>query len=188
MFVRLCSVLMKVMLVQQIIIALAGSAVTSSAFLQPFSCFTRDHTIAILQKQKPNDWLNTWHLRSSSNRINERTLRYNLHLSDANMPLVEIGNPVSGNHASDVVVFVLGVIPFIWATIEFWRRIALQLPFGTGADSVVIGEDDKPSSSRGRRTLGRGAIIVAYILFGLASSVLIITLVSVVSSPQAPTY
>eukprot|EP00590_Aulacoseira_subarctica_P007264 CAMPEP_0172430858 /NCGR_PEP_ID=MMETSP1064-20121228/56347_1 /TAXON_ID=202472 /ORGANISM="Aulacoseira subarctica , Strain CCAP 1002/5" /LENGTH=91 /DNA_ID=CAMNT_0013177239 /DNA_START=88 /DNA_END=360 /DNA_ORIENTATION=+ len=90
------------------------------------------------------------------------------------MPFIEIGNPVSGNHASDVVVFVLGVIPFIWATVEFWRRIALQLPFGTGADSVFIGEDNKPSSSRGRRTLGRGAIIVAYILFGLAASVLII--------------
>lgn len=39
---------------------------------------------------------------------------------------------------TDAVVFVVGCIPFLWATWEFWRRIAVGLPFGTGSDSVVF--------------------------------------------------
>jgi hypothetical protein len=29
-------------------------------------------------------------------------------------------------------------VPFVWAGIEFWRRIAVGDPFGTGTDSVLI--------------------------------------------------
>jgi hypothetical protein len=106
-------------------------------------------------------------------------------ISTIDSTIAEIAN----NHALDVVVFILGVIPFLWATVEFWRRIALQLPFGTGNDSVVIsiGEDNNPSSSRGRRTLGKGALTVAYILFGLATSVVGISLLSVAFSPSSQT-
>jgi hypothetical protein len=95
-------------------------------------------------------------------------------------------------HNSDVVVFIAGIIPFVWATIEFWRRIAVGEPFGTSKDSVVIvrptskittiGQDGNPSQSRGRQTLGQGALIVAYILFGVASGVILLTLYSVVTS------
>eukprot|EP00569_Conticribra_weissflogii_P006326 CAMPEP_0171348668 /NCGR_PEP_ID=MMETSP0878-20121228/31529_1 /TAXON_ID=67004 /ORGANISM="Thalassiosira weissflogii, Strain CCMP1336" /LENGTH=168 /DNA_ID=CAMNT_0011853093 /DNA_START=36 /DNA_END=539 /DNA_ORIENTATION=+ len=78
-----------------------------------------------------------------------------------------------------LVVFIIGIIPFVWATYEFWRRIAFGEPFGTGSDSVVIpsplnsdndenlisiGEDGNPASSRGRRTLDKGALLVAYVL------------------------
>ena len=53
---------------------------------------------------------------------------------------------------SDTLVFIAGIIPFAWATVEFWRRIAVGASFGTGQDSVVIiGEDNEPQSSRGRR-------------------------------------
>lgn len=98
-----------------------------------------------------------------------------------------------------LVVFIIGIIPFIWATYEFWRRIAFGEPFGTGADSVIIpsplgenedkniisiGEDGNPVSSRGRRTLDRGALLVAYVLFGVAAFVVAIAVASVVMGPQ----
>jgi hypothetical protein len=84
---------------------------------------------------------------------------------------------------TDVWIFVAGLIPFTWATVEFWRRIAVGEPFGTGKDSVYIGKDNAPSESRGRRTLDRGAFLVAYILFGLAAASIGLTLYSVISSP-----
>ena len=94
--------------------------------------------------------------------------------------IIDLGN----NHSTDIIVFVRGIIPFLWATVEFWRRIAVGLPFGTGSDSVVIiGEENNPSSSRGRRTLGKGALVVAYILFGLAAFAVGIALASVFTSP-----
>ena len=87
---------------------------------------------------------------------------------------------------SDVWVFVAGIIPFGWATIEFWRRIAVGESFGTGSDSVIIGEDSNPDSSRGRRVLGKDALVVAYILFGVAAAVLGVVLYTVVTSDSPP--
>lgn len=69
--------------------------------------------------------------------------------------------------------------------------------FGTGSDSVVIpspfdddmisiGEDGNPLSSRGRQTLDRGALTVAYILFAVAGGSVAIAIASVVMGPQAP--
>jgi hypothetical protein len=83
----------------------------------------------------------------------------------------------------DVWIFVAGLIPFGWAAVEFWRRIAVGQPFGTGTDSVYIGRDNAPSESRGRRVLDRGAFLVAYVLFGIAAAAMCITLFSVVTSP-----
>ena len=82
-----------------------------------------------------------------------------------------------------IATFVVGLVPFAVATVEFWRRIAVGDSFGTGSDSVVIiGEDDAPLSSRGRRVLGKGALVTAYILFGIAAAVLGIVLYAVISS------
>ena len=50
---------------------------------------------------------------------------------------------------SDVIVFVIGSIPFLWATWEFWRRIAVGLPFGTGSDSVVFPQQVCPRRCTG---------------------------------------
>ena len=98
-----------------------------------------------------------------------------------------------------LIVFIIGIIPFIWATIEFWRRIAVGASFGTTADSVVIpspfdnnddeglitiGEDGNPLSSRGRQTLDRGALTVAYVLFGVAAFTVGIAVASVVMGPK----
>lgn len=83
----------------------------------------------------------------------------------------------------DVWIFIAGIIPFAWATVEFWRRIAVGQPFGTGSDSIYIGKDNAPDESRGRRVLDRGAFLVAYILFGIAAAAIGITLYSVVTSP-----
>lgn len=81
-----------------------------------------------------------------------------------------------------VLIFLAGVFPFAWATIEFWRRIAFGEPFGTGSDSVVIiGEENAPESSRGRRVLGKGALTVAYALFAISAFVLAIALYAVIS-------
>lgn len=60
-----------------------------------------------------------------------------------------------GITTQDSIVFAIGVLPFAWATVEFWRRIAVGESFGTGKDSVIIGEDLNPESSRGRRVLGK---------------------------------
>lgn len=37
-----------------------------------------------------------------------------------------------GITAQDTIVFIIGIIPFIWATNEFWRRIVAGESFGTG--------------------------------------------------------
>eukprot|EP00617_Octactis_speculum_P013884 CAMPEP_0185749366 /NCGR_PEP_ID=MMETSP1174-20130828/8074_1 /TAXON_ID=35687 /ORGANISM="Dictyocha speculum, Strain CCMP1381" /LENGTH=187 /DNA_ID=CAMNT_0028425443 /DNA_START=1 /DNA_END=564 /DNA_ORIENTATION=- len=81
-----------------------------------------------------------------------------------------------GVTVQDSVVFVIGVVPFAWATWEFWRRIAVGAPFGTGKDSVIIGEDANPESSRGRRVLGKDAFLAAYVLFAIAGASLLLTL------------
>ena len=85
-----------------------------------------------------------------------------------------------------ILVFIVGLIPFAVATVEFWRRIAFGESFGTGSDPVVIiGEDDAPQSSRGRRVLGKGALITAYILFGLSAFVLGLVLFSVLTTDSS---
>jgi hypothetical protein len=83
----------------------------------------------------------------------------------------------------DVYVFLAGIFPFAWATVEFWRRIMFGEPFGTGKDSVIIGMDNVPTESRGRRVLGKGALLTAYVLFVIAFGTIAIVLYSVMSSP-----
>jgi hypothetical protein len=87
----------------------------------------------------------------------------------------------------DTWIFLAGVFPFAWATVEFWRRIMFGEPFGTGTDSVIIGMDDAPQDSRGRRVLGQGALITAYVLFVFAFGTIGIVLYSVLSSAPPPT-
>jgi hypothetical protein len=90
-----------------------------------------------------------------------------------------------------VLIFIIGIIPFIIATYEFWRRIAVGATFGTGNDSVVfpttgittIGEDNAPSSSRGKQILGQDSLITAYLIFTTVAIVLGIVLYAVVTSP-----
>ena len=78
-----------------------------------------------------------------------------------------------GVTALDTGVFVIGCIPFVWATWEFWRRIAVGASFGTGKDAVVFdtgddADDDQIRRFGGRRVLGKGALAVAYVLFAAA--------------------
>jgi hypothetical protein len=89
------------------------------------------------------------------------------------------------SHGTSVVVFVIGLIPFGWATVEFWRRIAVGASFGTGKEAVTItiGEDDAPQSSRGRQVLGKGALVIAYVLFAIAAGSIGLALYSVISAP-----
>lgn len=87
---------------------------------------------------------------------------------------------------TDFWVFLFGIFPFAWATVEFWKRIAFGEAFGTGTDSVVIGMDDLPADSRGRRVLGKGALVTAYVLFALAFGTIGIVLYSVISSDAPP--
>ena len=68
----------------------------------------------------------------------------------------------------DTVIFVIGCVPFVWAGIEFWRRIAVGESFGTGRDSVVINDTSGNRPRPLQRVLGQDAIIAARILFGLA--------------------
>ena len=67
----------------------------------------------------------------------------------------------------DTIIFVLGCVPFVYAGIEFWTRIANGDSFGTGKDSVVI----KPLGEQyegNKRVLGQDAMIAARVLFGIA--------------------
>ena len=75
----------------------------------------------------------------------------------------------------DTVVFVLGCIPFVYAGIEFWTRIANGDSFGTGKDSVVIQPLGQQYEGN-KRVLGADALIAARILFGIAfaSAVLVV--------------
>ena len=100
---------------------------------------------------------------------------------------------VSGlDDSTTILIFLVGLLPFAVATVEFWRRIRFGEAFGTGKDSVVfttdvsIGEDDAPLSSRGSRVLGQGALIMAVILFAVAAAVIGLAVVSVVTSPPSP--
>ena len=73
----------------------------------------------------------------------------------------------------DTGVFVIGCVPFVWATWEFWRRIAVGASFGTGKDAIVFSTDEDPDEDQvrrfgGRRVLGKGALAVAYVLFAAA--------------------
>lgn len=86
----------------------------------------------------------------------------------------------------DFWVFIAGIFPFAWATVEFWRRIAVGESFGTGRDSIIIGMDDSPADSRGRRVLGKGALATALVLFTLAFGTIGIALVSVLTSEAPP--
>ncbi|GMI27719.1 hypothetical protein TeGR_g11568 [Tetraparma gracilis] len=79
----------------------------------------------------------------------------------------------------DALVFLAGVLPFAWAAVEFWRRIAAGASFGTGKDSVIIGKDDSPADSRGRKVLGKGALAVAYALFAIAGGAVVVSLLAV---------
>lgn len=86
---------------------------------------------------------------------------------------------------TDFIVFVAGVFPFLWATVEFTRRVRVGESFGTGTDSIVIGMEDSPADSRGRRVLGKGALVTAAILFVSAFATLAVVGYSVVTS-EAP--
>lgn len=87
---------------------------------------------------------------------------------------------------TDLLVFLAGVFPFAWATVEFWRRVIVGESFGTGTDSVIIGMDDSPADSRGRRVLGKGALVAAIVLFTISFGTIGIVLYSVVTSGTAP--
>ena len=100
-----------------------------------------------------------------------------------NDSLIVVAHQALSFRNANVWIFIAGIIPFGWATVEFWRRIAVGEPFGTGSDSVYIGKDNSPTQSRGRRVLDRGAFLVAYALFGIAAAASGIALYSVVTSP-----
>lgn len=97
------------------------------------------------------------------------------------------GGMLSGT--TNTIVFIIGIIPFLWATYEFWSRIAVGASFGTGKDSIqirpstTIGTDDDRRKSRGQQVLGDDALVVAYALFAVAIASVGIAVYSVISSP-----
>ena len=107
------------------------------------------------------------------------------------VPAVEGLSPTA-----NTIIFIIGLIPFIWATYEFWSRIAVGASFGTGADSIqikplsdgmkeltTIGKEGDLKKSRGQQVLGDDALIVAYFLFIVAIGSVGIAIYSVVTSP-----
>ena len=78
----------------------------------------------------------------------------------------------------DSVVFIIGCVPFLWATVEFWRRIAVGDSFGTGKDSVIINDTSGKRSKPLQRVLGQDAIIAARILFALAFGSAVLVLIA----------
>ncbi len=99
--------------------------------------------------------------------------------------------------STNIIIFIIGLIPFLWATYEFWSRIAVGASFGTGKDSIqikpsssspltTIGKDNDMMKSRGRRVLGDDALYVAYLLFVIAIGSVGIAIYSVLSSAPPP--
>ena len=84
----------------------------------------------------------------------------------------------------DTIVFILGCVPFLWATIEFWRRIAVGESFGTGKDSVIINDTSGNRKKPLQRVLGQDAITAAYILFALAGASAILVVIATVDVLQ----
>ncbi|EKX32568.1 hypothetical protein GUITHDRAFT_166674 [Guillardia theta CCMP2712] len=91
-----------------------------------------------------------------------------------------------GITAQDTVVFVIGVIPFVWATYEFWRRIAVGEPFGTTKEGSVIirpeGQEVKEQKGSPRRVLSTGAIRLAYVLFAAVGASMALVVVAVLQA------
>ena len=88
-----------------------------------------------------------------------------------------------GVTALDTSVFVIGCVPFVWATWEFWRRIAVGASFGTGKDAIIFSTDEDPDEDQvrrfgGRRVLGKGALAVAYVLFAAAGGSVLLAVVA----------
>ena len=80
---------------------------------------------------------------------------------------------------SDVAVFVAGVVPFVWATGEFWRRVLKGEVFGTGRDSVRFDQPFNDNAERaGGRKLTSTALNAAYALFIVAGGSLALALVA----------
>jgi hypothetical protein len=175
--------------------------------LQPASSFAnvaaptrklgQPHTTTTAFRHTPNDLLAG---RERNDRLSTRQQVLPVHLADsalatttATIAAASTFEPSAAaglSPTTTVVVFIVGVIPYIWATIEFWRRIAVGASFGTGSDSVVfsIGEDDNPESSRGKQVLGKGALVIAYILFAIAAAVLGLVLLSVITTGPLPAF
>ena len=83
----------------------------------------------------------------------------------------------------DIAVFAAGVVPFVWATGEFWRRVLRGEVFGTGRDSVRIDNPFDESEggagrSSGGRKLTKSALNVAALLFAIAGGSLLLALVA----------
>jgi hypothetical protein len=100
--------------------------------------------------------------------------------------------------STNTIVFIIGLIPFLWATYEFWSRIAVGASFGTGKDSIqikpssegmksftTIGKDGDLKASRGQQVLGDDALLVAYFLFAVAIGSVGIAVYSVITSPMS---
>lgn len=149
-------------------------------------------TDAIVFSKSQDQGINQFHLLASSqvDSLHDATINSS------------VSNFVSGGQQqvtqglspeANVAIFIIGIIPFLWATYEFWSRIAVGASFGTGADSIqirpstrTIGRDGEPLKSRGQQVLGDGALAVAYALFGIAIGSVSIAIYSVISSPAPP--
>jgi hypothetical protein len=90
------------------------------------------------------------------------------HAQEVQSALVEF--KPRGITAQDTIVFVAGAAPFLWATVEFWRRIAVGESFGTGKDSVIINDSSGGRKRPLQRVLGKDAVIAARILFTIAAA------------------
>eukprot|EP00568_Trieres_chinensis_P008745 CAMPEP_0183303860 /NCGR_PEP_ID=MMETSP0160_2-20130417/9148_1 /TAXON_ID=2839 ORGANISM="Odontella Sinensis, Strain Grunow 1884" /NCGR_SAMPLE_ID=MMETSP0160_2 /ASSEMBLY_ACC=CAM_ASM_000250 /LENGTH=183 /DNA_ID=CAMNT_0025466825 /DNA_START=33 /DNA_END=584 /DNA_ORIENTATION=- len=161
-----------------LMLSIYSNSVPTSAFLKSSNSFPRDYTPSSNQLIPASAAAPLHVLPQSSVKALE------ILIADADDVAAVSATPSDG-HLVDTVVFIVGIIPFAWATVEFWRRIAVGASFGTGEDSVVIiGEDGAPQSSRGRRVLGKGALAVAYLLFGVAALSIGIAVYSVLVSPE----
>mmetsp|Transcript_12583 Transcript_12583/g.15487 ORF Transcript_12583/g.15487 Transcript_12583/m.15487 type:complete len:197 (-) Transcript_12583:81-671(-) len=123
----------------------------------------------------------------------------NMHVSSSTTTTTianSIPNDTPLSSTTNVIIFIIGLIPFLWATYEFWSRIAVGSSFGTGKDSIqirpsesnkitTIGRDNDLNKSRGQQVLGDDALLVAYFLFAVAIGSVGIAVYSVVSSPSS---
>eukprot|EP00557_Chaetoceros_sp_GSL56_P000681 CAMPEP_0176496594 /NCGR_PEP_ID=MMETSP0200_2-20121128/11275_1 /TAXON_ID=947934 /ORGANISM="Chaetoceros sp., Strain GSL56" /LENGTH=188 /DNA_ID=CAMNT_0017894553 /DNA_START=66 /DNA_END=629 /DNA_ORIENTATION=+ len=158
--------------------SLSSPVSTSSSFVTRRRTVTQTNTkttIAPLTiKFYKNDLTST---KASMNDITDVATIINNASSSPTSSSLSSPNIQGLSPTTNTLVFIIGIIPFLWATYEFWSRIAVGKSFGTGTDSIqirpspgsnlgrTIGKDGDPLKSRGQQVLGDDALLVAYVLF-----------------------
>lgn len=98
---------------------------------------------------------------------------------------------LTAENIKDISIFMVGTVPFVWAGIEFNRRVLNNEGFGTSLNRVFFAwpdddDDDELNNNNNNNTivLGKSALSLAYLLFGSAFLITAISIISITTSAK----